>query len=445
MNQQNKATFHEKAREIPVIAEVDVLVCGGGPAGVGAAITAARQGVKTMVIEKEDCLGGIATAGMMSHWGGRSSSRVMQEIFRRTREKGEIVGWKEENQSGERPGVYNAIAHDAQKIVLDEMAKEAGVEILFYTSVCGVSTVNNKVEGAIVENKSGRGFIRAKVIVDSTGDGDAAYYAGVPYCLGREEDHKMQPATIMFKLGGVDYSRAVFPGSFETLVPTEKGELQSLGKKILPFPAGHVLLYRQPEEGTVCVNMTNSIGVDGTNAQSITNATIECRSQIEPIIRFLREYAPGYENCWLMSTASILGVRETRHFEGVERLGKDDVLTAKYYENWVVRHAFFNFDVHNLTGSGLDKTGVQHEWKQNGTYTIPYGCLLPKKVEGLLLSGRNISGSHLAHSNFRIMSVCIALGEAAGAAAALCVKQGKKSLKEVNVKEIQSIVGADEY
>ena len=131
--------------------------------------------------------------------------------------------------------------------------------------------------------------------------------------------------------------------------------------------------------------MTNSLDTDGTNAESLTRATIECRSQIEPIIKFLHEYAPGYENCWLMSTASLLGVRETRHFEGVEHLEKDDILTAKYYENWVVRHAFFNFDVHNITGPGLDKTGVQQEWRQSGTYTIPYGCLLPKKIEGLLL------------------------------------------------------------
>ena len=440
MKQQINKTYHEEAREIPVVADVDVLVCGGGPAGVGAAITAARHGVKTMVVEKLDCLGGIATAGMMSHWGGSSSSRVMQEIFRRTKEKREIIGWKDENGCG-----INSIAHDAQKIVLDEMAVESGVGVLYGTSVCGVGIENEKVTGVIVENKSGRGFIKAKVTVDATGDGDVAYYAGVPFCLGRETDHKMQPSTIMFKLGGVDYSCAVLPPSFETLVPTAKGELQALGKKILPFPAGHVLLYQQPEDGTVCVNMTNSLDTDGTNAESLTRATIECRSQIEPIIKFLREYAPGYENCWLMSTASLLGVRETRHFEGVERLEKDDILTAKYYENWVVRHAFFNFDVHNITGPGLDKTGVQQEWRQSGTYTIPYGCLLPKKIEGLLFSGRNISGSHLAHSNFRIMSVCIALGEAAGAAAALCVKQNKESLKEVNVKDIQAIVGSHKY
>jgi hypothetical protein len=135
-----------------------------------------------------------------------------------------------------------------------------------------------------------------------------------------------------------------------------------------------------------------------------------------------------------------MGVRETRHFEGVESLQPDDILEARYFENWVVRRAFFNFDVHNMTGASIDKTGVQKNWTQRRTYTIPYGCLLPKKVEGLLLSGRNISGSHLAHSNFRIMSVCMALGEAAGVAAALAVKEGI-SLKDVDVKEIQAVVG----
>ena len=186
--------------------------------------------------------------------------------------------------------------------------------------------------------------------------------------------------------------------------------------------------------------MTNAIGIDGTNAESLTEGIKTCRSQIMPIIRFLREYVPGYKKCWLMGSASLMGVRETRHFEGVESLQPDDILEARYHQDWVVRRAHFNFDVHNLTGSSLDKTGIQHGWKQQGTYTIPYGCLLPKNVENLLLSGRNISGSHLAHSNFRIMSVCIALGEAAGAAAAISIRDNVK-LRDVNVQKIQESVG----
>ncbi|MBO5090872.1 MAG: FAD-dependent oxidoreductase [Clostridia bacterium] len=427
--------YIEESNQIPVIADVDVLVCGGGPAGIGAAIRAAREGVSVMVVEAMDCLGGIATAGMMSHWGGRSSSKVMQEIFDLTYEKAQDAGWHHPNWCGK-----DAIYHDVQKIVLDEMFLKENIRVLYYTHVCKAVVENGSIIGVIVENKSGRGFIKAKRVVDSTGDGDVAASAGVPYFKGRESDGRMQPCTIMFKICGVDYKRAVFPPSFETTVDTPKGELQALAKELLPFPAGHVLLYTQPTPDTVCCNMTNAIEIDGTDAESLSKGVMICRSQILPIIKFLKEYVPGYENCWLMSTASLIGIRETRHFEGIESLSKDDILEAKFHDNWVVRRAWFNFDVHNLTGASLDKTGVQHGWKQNNDYTIPYGCLLPKTIEGLLLSGRNISGSHLAHSNFRIMSVCIALGEAAGVAAALSVKQGK-ALRDVDVKEIQEIVG----
>lgn len=427
--------FIEESGCLPVIADVDVLVCGSGPAGIGAALRAGREGVSVMIAEALECLGGIATSGMMSHWGGRSSSKIMQEIFSRSHEIDPEFIWAEENRCD-----WAAIPHDLQMIVLEEMMRESNVRILYKTLVCGAIVEDGCIQGVIIQNKTGRGVIRAKCVVDATGDGDVAAAAGVPFYKGRESDGKMQPCTLMFKIGGVDYDRAVFPGSFESKVETEKGELQALAKELLPFPAGHVLLYRQPEPGTVCVNMTNAIGIDGTDTESITEGLLTCRSQIMPILRFLREYVPGYEKCWLMSSASLLGIRETRHFEGLASLTAEDILEARIHENWVVRRAFFNFDVHNLTGASLDKTGIQKEWKQSGDYTIPYGCLLPKNVEGLLLSGRNISGSHLAHSNFRIMSVCIALGEAAGTAAALSVKQGKK-LRDLNVKDIQNIVG----
>lgn len=428
-------SYIEPQREIKEIANVDVLVCGAGPAGIGAAIRAARLGADTMIIESEGCLGGMATAGMMSHWVGRSSSKIMVELLDRTVEKSEIVGRCKDNTDNK---IF--INHEAQKIVLDEMMNEAGVKVLYYTNAVGAAVEDGEIKGVIVENKSGRGFIRAKRVVDSTGDGDVAAFSGVPYFKGRESDGKMQPISIMFKIGGVDYSKAVFPGSFETKVPTEKGELQALAKELLPFPAGHVLLYPQPTPGTVCCNMTNAIEVDSTNAESLSKGVQTCRSQITKIVQFLHDYVPGYENCWLMSSASQVGVRESRHFEGLSSLTPDDILSAKLHNDWVVRRAFFNFDVHNLTGASLDKTGVQHEWKQPDDYSIPFGCILPKKVEGLLLSGRNISGSHLAHSNFRVMPICIALGEAAGTAAALSIKNNCR-LRDVDVTKIQQIVG----
>lgn len=427
--------YIEENNKLPLLYDVDVLVCGGGPAGIGAAIRAARLGVSVMIIETQGCLGGIATAGMMSHWGGRSSSKVMTEIWDLAYEKAQNIGWEKDTWCNK-----DTIYHEVQKIVIEEMVKREGIKVLYYTQACSAIMENENIAGVVIQNKGGRGYIKAKRVVDATGDGDIAASAGVPFVKGRESDGRMQPCTIMFNVGGVDTERALFPPSFETTIETPKGEIQALAKELLPFPAGHVLLYRQPMPGTVCCNMTNAIEIDGTDAESVTKGIMTCRSQIAPIVEFLREYIPGYESCWLMSSASLLGIRETRHFEGLYSLSKDDILEARFHDDWVVRRAWFNFDVHNLTGASLDKTGAQKHFKQRSDYTIPYGCLLPKNVEGLLLSGRNISGSHMAHSNFRIMSVCIALGEAAGAAAALSVKQNIK-LRDVMVKEIQEIVG----
>ncbi|MBQ7643015.1 MAG: FAD-dependent oxidoreductase [Clostridia bacterium] len=428
--------FTENEKKIKVIEEADILVCGGGPAGIGAALRAGREGLKTVLIKAQYCLGGVATAGLMSHWVGYSSSEILEEIYSRQEEKNKILGYNPENECPRY-----MINQEALKIILDEMMAEAGVKVLYGTKACAADVSDGRLKGVIVENKSGRGYISAKCTIDATGDGDIAAFSGAEYFTGRETDRKCQPCTLMFKIGGVDYSKAVFPGSFETLIPTAKGELQSVAKKLLPFPAGHVLLYRQFTDGTVCCNMTNAIGVDATDAESLSKAITSCRLQIEPIIAFLREYAPGYENCWLMDSGEILGVRESRHFVGEKSLGAQDILDANIFDDWVVRRAFFNFDVHNLTGASLDKTGVQKEWKQQDPYSIPYGCLLPKGVENLLLSGRNISGSHLAHSNFRVMPICIATGEAAGIAASIMIKENLGGLREVEVKKIQAKMG----
>ena len=184
-------------------------------------------------------------------------------------------------------------------------------------------------------------------------------------------------------------------------------------------------------------NMTNVTDIDGTSAEDLTKAEIICRKQLKPIVDFLREFAPGYENCYLHSTAPLIGIRETRHFAGEEALTEEDITTARVFENWVVKGAWFNFDVHNITGAGLDKTGAQKHFTQQKGYTIPYGCLIPKNMENLLLSGRNISGTHMAHSNFRAMPICMATGFAAGIAATLSIRENVP-LRQVPVQQSQS-------
>ncbi len=420
------ATYMEPARELEIKGDYDVIVAGSGPAGMAAAVAAGRQGMNVLVLEALGDVGGISTTGMMSHWTGRCGSKIYHEIMQRQAEKNSMQNGKSVIQ----------IDPELLKNVYYDMLSEVHADLLLYTFVCGVIMEGSTVRGVIVENKSGRAAYTAKVVIDCTGDGDVAAMSGAEYFKGRESDGLMQPATMMFKVGGVDMDRAVFPGSFETKVQTKKGELQALALEKLPHPAGHVLLYKSTIPGIVTLNMTNVTGIDGTKTEDLTRAELVCRSQMGPIIDFLHEYAPGYENCYIISAASLIGVRETRHFKGVKTITEDDILTARQFEDYVVQDAWFNFDVHNLTGASLDKTGSQNNFKQTLGYTIPYGCMVPEKIDGLLLSGRNISGTHMAHSNFRVMPICVGIGEADGNAAAIAVKSGRR-LRDIDAAEIQ--------
>lgn len=420
--------YYEKGRDIPIKYNVDVLVVGSGPAGIGAAISAARNGAKTMIIEQQGNPGGISTTGMMSHWSGDTTSKIYKEILDRS------VAMND-------PGFYNedspTINPEKLKLLYFEMLEEAGVRMQMYTFASDVIVENNKVKGVIVESKSGREVIMANVVIDASGDGDVAAKAGAEYHMGRESDGKMQPATLMFKVGGVDTDRAVFPGSFETTAETEKGEIQALGREHLEAPAGHVLLYRSTLPGVVTCNMTNCIDVDGTKVEDLTRAEIVCRRQMYKIEKFLREYAPGFENCYIISSASLIGIRETRHFVGEYTVTEEDILEARCFDDWILKEARFAFDIHNTVGSGLDANGVIKKFPQKKGYTIPYRALVPKKIDGLLLAGRNISGTHVAHSSFRVMAICVAMGEAAGLAAAISCKDNC-NVRDVDVKKIQS-------
>ena len=420
-------TYHENAKELPIAGEYDVIVAGSGPAGTAAAVMAGRMGAKVLIIEWNNAIGGISTSGMMSHWTGSVTSPMYTEILQRSADMNE----------GERKGeIQQFINPENLKTVYLDMLKDANVDVLLYTFVCGVVMEGDQLTGVITESKSGRRVFRSKVVVDGTGDGDVAAFAGVEYHKGRESDGKMQPTTLMFKVAGVDMSRAVLLGSFESTYQTEKGELQALAKEHIPYPAGHLLAYKSTLPGIVTCNMTNCTDIDGTKAEDLTRAEIVCRSQMPAIVKYLREFVPGFENCYIISAGSMMGVRETRHFKGVYTLNENDILTAKVFDDWVVRGAHFNFDVHNMTGSGLDATGVQKHWTQPKGYTIPYGCLVPEKINGLLLSGRNISGTHIAHSNYRVMPICVGIGAAAGVAAATAIKKGVQ-VRDIKGEELQ--------
>lgn len=410
--------------QTPVEQTADVIVVGAGPAGVGAALSAAREGVKVILVEPAGDVGGVATIGMMSHWTGKTKGGIYEEILDET------------NDCNEYCDSRYVINTEKLKTKLLDMLVKAGVDVKLYTNAVAPVMDGDKITGVICEAKQGRVAYMADVVIDCSGDGDIAARAGAEFIKGRETDGKMQPMTLMFKVGGVDKSRAVLLGSFEDTYETEKGELQALAKQHIPFPAGHLLVYNTPFKDVITCNMTNCIDVDGTDSNDLTKATLTCRSQMEAIITYLREFVPGFENCYILTSASFIGIRETRHFVGVETITEEDIMQARVFDNWVVTKAHFNFDVHNISGSGLDKTGCQKHFKQPEGYTIPYGCLVPIKIDGLLLAGRNISGTHKAHSNYRVMPICMNMGQAAGIAASIAVKKNILP-RDVVVKEIQ--------
>lgn len=432
--------YHEGAKDIPIIAETDILVAGAGPAGIGAALSAARCGAKVMIIEKCGYLGGIATAGMMSHWSGATQCPLMNEIMDRTMQSTSLPLEKSEYLSPH--DLKWSIPHECQKQVLFQMLQEAGIQIQVHTMAVGVIKEDNKVKGIITESKSGREAILAKAVIDATGDGDIAAFAGAEYLLGREEDNACQPVTLMFRIGGVDYSRAVFPRSFETCIDLPKGEIQTLGKTHLPHPAGHVLLYKNLLPGEVTVNMTNVTGINGTDVRDLTKAEIVCREQMDKIVLFLREYVPGYEKCYLTASGEMTGIRETRHFKGVLTLTAEHIVEATVFDDWIATRNYFNFDIHNIKGAGLDSNGAQKHFHAKGSYTIPYRACVPEKIDGLLLSGRNISGTHKAHSNYRVMGICLNIGVGVGTAAAVAIRNNTE-LRDVDIKEVQQILLAN--
>lgn len=426
-------TYTEPSREIPVSAEVDVLVCGAGPGGIGAALGAARAGCRNvLLLEGGNAVGGVSTTGMMSHWTGSTESPLLEEICRLQSES-VLLPPSETGKSD------HYISHEALKNTYLKLLADAGVRVQLYTQVVDAIVEDGCVKGVVTESKSGREAILAKVVIDATGDGDVAARAGAAFDLGREGDHVCQPVTLMFRLGGVDTGRCIAPPSFETTVQVPKGEIQALAREHLPAPAGHTLLYHQHLPGEMCVNMTNVTDVDATDVRQLSAAELVCRRQMEEIVAFLREYAPGYEHCYAVAAAAQIGVRESRHFRTLHTLTEEDVVEARLFDDWIATRNHFNFDIHNTKGSGLDANGAQKHFHSKGKYSVPYRSCVPETLDGLLLAGRDIGGTHKAHSNYRVMPICLNVGQGVGIAAHLAASRGIQP-RAVDARDIQAIL-----
>jgi glycine/D-amino acid oxidase-like deaminating enzyme len=409
--------------------KTDVLVIGSGSAGASAAIAAAETGAQTMLIERYGFMGGISTQVLDTFYGfftpGSHPKKVVGGIPDRV-----VANLEQRGAMLIRPNTYgagNGITYDPEKlkVIWEKMAIEAGVRLLYHTLFIDVLLENKRVVGVISAGKNGLGEIEAGVVIDASGDGDVAASAGVSF--ESAATGPVQSLTTTFRLINVDV---------DTARQVKKDQLHGLmqeaidsGSYDLPRREGSVHI--TPLPGVMATNMTRVIQVDATDVEQLTRAEIEGRRQALEYFRFLRERVPGYEKAELANFSVQIGVRESRRIFGRYRLTRQDVLGACKFNDAIAQ-----------CGAPIEEhhAGADTRWEylpEGETYQIPYRCLLPEDIDGLLVAGRCLSADHDAHASVRSMGQCMSMGQAAGIAAALAIQ--KKSMPgELPITELQN-------
>lgn len=428
------------SRKAILAAETDVLVVGGGPAGLGAALGAAQAGARVVLAERYGFLGGNATAALVMPLMSFHTAHPTKE------KKGATTLLPTDHGPGE-PIIAGALKSLLERLVkaggaiepsLDtgyvvpfdpewfklcalELLDEAGVQFLFH-SFASAALGRNRVEGAVLETKSGPIAVKARVTIDCTGDGDVAVQAGAPSEVGRA-DGLVQPMTLMFRV--VEFQRRGFE-AYVTQNPKQWRGVHGLWDLVreaseagdLRLPREDILFFATPHEEEVSVNSTRVTRVLGTDVWDLSYAEWASRKQMRQIAEFLRRYVPGFEKSYVAQSGVQVGVRETRRVLGDYQLTADDVLNARKFGDAIARGAY-PIDIHNPTGTGT----VLKRLPPGEAYDIPLRCLMPKDVEGMLVAGRCMSGTHEAHSSYRVMPIVMATGQAAGVCAALAARR----------------------
>lgn len=401
----------ERPRLLPVREASDVVVVGGGPAGVTAAVAAARAGASVRLLEVHGALGGVWTAGLLSHlidW--KNKQGLMAEIVRR------LDDYDGRASPG---GVYDA---EVMKVVLDEMCLESGVRVQTHTRVVDSQVTDGRLTHVITESKSGREAWAGRCFVDASGDGDLAALAGCRFDVGRPENGQCQPMSLMAVVAGLN-RETVRP--FVVGEPGEPGDpkarlLQAIRDAGVEPSYGKPTLFRVHDD-LYALMANHEYAVSATDAQAISDATRRARAEVFTIVRGLRESGGPWATLRLVATGGQIGVREGRRIHGRYRVTVDDLIEGRRHEDAVCR-ATFCVDIHATDPTKGRAYGA--EGVNTTEYDIPLRALIAADVQGLLMAGRCISGDFLAHGSYRVTGNAVAMGQAAGVAAAHAARVG---------------------
>lgn len=437
----------------------DVVVVGGGPAGMCAAIAAAREGVRVILIEQGGFCGGMATKGLvgpfMTCYDAKGETMIIRGLFKEIVERMVARGFAihpAQVHGGTAFTSWIKIGHEhvtpfepeGLKIIIDEMLTEAGVKILYHTDFIHPVLDNNTISGILVSSKRGLEIIEATVVIDCTGDGDVAYRSGVPYEMGNQELNLIQPATMFFHISNVDPDavEADIQANIQNFYRKDGVNYRSFHWRVTQARENgdwdlnrvSIGMFRMPKPDEWCVNTSRIMGVNSTDNESLTNAELIGRQQVYKILHFLQKYVPGCENARIKSIASHIGIRESRHIQGDYRLTAEDLLNSKVPEDSILLAAN-SVDVHGRFGP----TSNEYVPIKGKYYGVPYRCLIPKGIEQLLIAGRCVSADSTAAGAIRVMPPCMGMGEAAGVAAALSVKEGI-TVRRIDVQNLRKVL-----
>ena len=455
-------TVREPARELPVIGDYDVIVAGGGPGGICAAVAAARAGASTLLLERYGFLGGIATAGWVRPLLGVRPADgqpviggIAEELCREMERLGTAAPFDESVPNGRID-----FEPEGFKFAADNLVADSGASIRLHTAVADAIVDHGRIQGLVLESKSGREVVLGRVFVDATGDADIVARAGGRFTLGRSADGRVQAMGNVFQVGGIDESRYPSKEEQEQLAErmadaTERDEIRSYR-----WHEGHV--GPDPNRGQRTYNITH-VGGDPTDVMDLTAAEVQARRDTRGIMDWLRREVSGMEDAFIEVTSPAIAVRESRRMTGLQQVTLDDVITARKRPDAIARCSFGidihcpmarvkgrtftcnvrcdNRDCHMFTDHAAD---LPRETRiaDGSWYDIPYGALVSADLPNLLACGRCISADHAAMSSLRVMGPSMSTGQAAGEAASMAADGGIDA-REVNVMQLHERLRRD--